>query len=164
MDRAEAIKLLRKYKVPENVIEHCKKVSENAVQLAERIPGANVEKVEIGALLHDIGRCKSHGTDHGILGGKILRNEGLEEYAPFAENHLGAGITRFEAKSIGLPHKDYLPRTVEERIVAHADNITWGTKTVTVEERIKAWGNVVPPDVIKRVIKLSNEIRRFSTS
>jgi len=57
-----------------------------------------------GAILHDIGRCRSHRLDHGIIGAKILRKEGIvEEVAQVAENHLFGGITKTEAREFGLP-------------------------------------------------------------
>ena len=56
-----------------------------------------------------------------------------------AEVHIGAGIPREEAQLMGLPFKDYLPVTLEEKIVAHADNLIHGTKEVSLEFVLKKW-------------------------
>lgn len=85
---------------------------------------ANVRLVEVGALLHDIGRSQTQGMRHAIEGARIAQQHGLpREVVLIIERHIGAGIPRPEAAKIGLPEKDYVPRTLEEKIVAHADNL-----------------------------------------
>ena len=59
--RAEAINLLEENGCAPNVIEHCKEVALLAVEIAKKAKAAghdvNPELVEVGALLHDLGRC-----------------------------------------------------------------------------------------------------------
>ena len=66
-----ALNLLRKTGCSRKVVEHCVRVSQFAVQIAKscRKKGidVNVEMVRIGALLHDIGRARTHTVDHGII-------------------------------------------------------------------------------------------------
>jgi HD superfamily phosphodiesterase len=38
-------------------------------------------------------------------------------------NHIGAGVPRDEAVALGLPPEDFMPHTLEERIVCHSDNL-----------------------------------------
>jgi len=84
----------------------------------------DLDLVRAGALLHDIGRGRTHGIRHAVAGAELARELGLpEELALIIERHIGAGIESEEAKRLGLPPKDYLPLTVEEKIVAHADNL-----------------------------------------
>lgn len=116
-------------------------VSKKAREIADRIKanGHDIDPdfVEIGAILHDIGRSKSHGIDHGIKGSEILRNSEFSEFARICEVHLGAGIDKEEAASLGLPARDYLLETLEEKVIAHADNLTADKEYVPISETIK---------------------------
>ena len=86
------------------------------------------------AMLHDIGigLCEApqlhcSGTApylaHGILGRQILEAEGLKRHALVCERHTGAGITAEEIREGGLPlpERDYLPVSLEEKIICVAD-------------------------------------------
>lgn len=80
--------------------------------------------VETGALLHDIGRAKTHGIRHAIEGAKTAESLGLpKEVIHIIERHIGAGLSAEVAASLGLPKKDFIPITLEEKIVCHADNL-----------------------------------------
>jgi uncharacterized domain HDIG len=137
--REEALELLRKAGCSEEVIKHCLTVERVATQLAEKISKikkVNMEEVRIGSILHDIGRAKTHGIRHGIEGGEILRQMGADEFARFAENHIGAGIPAEEARKLGLPPRDFLPSSLEEKIVAYADKLVVGNKVVPFEKAL----------------------------
>ncbi len=125
----------------EDIVNHSLSVSKKAREIADKIRanGYNIDPdfVEIGAILHDIGRAKSHGIDHGIKGSEILRNSEFSEFARVCETHVGAGIDKGEAASLGLPAKDYIPKTLEEKVIAHADNLTEGTNYVPISRTIK---------------------------
>lgn len=135
-ERAQEI--LREEGCPAEVIDHSTAVTEKSVEIAEDISekghDVNVELVEIGAILHDIGRSRTHDISHGVEGRKILRERGLDELAKFAENHLGAGISSEEAKNLDIPTKDYLPTSFEEKIVAYGDNLIDGVEVISFEE------------------------------
>ena len=81
--REQAIELLRKNKCPPEVISHCEAVAnlafEIAVKLQKKGYEVDLDLVEAGALLHDIGRSKTHKVDHGYVGAKIVQSEGLPE-------------------------------------------------------------------------------------
>ncbi len=162
--RAEAIKLLEETGCAPNVIEHCKEVASLAVEIANKaeVAGHNVnpELVEVGALLHDFGRCKTHKIDHAVEGYRLARTRGIEsEISEIIKRHIGAGISKEEAKMLGLPEDDYFPRSLEEKIVAHADNLVKGTSRITVAERIALMHKQeVPENVIQRVNKLAEEV------
>lgn len=141
MEFEKALSILKNL-CSENVVEHCLAVSEYAYELALAIKNkgyeVDVELVRLGGLLHDIGRSRTHGIEHGVVGAEILRELGFDEkLALIAERHIGAGITKEEAIELGLPPKDYLPITLEEKIVAHADNLIFGTKRVEIDDVIK---------------------------
>ena len=165
--RAEAIKLLEENGCAPNVIEHCKEVASLAVEIANKAKAAghnvNPELVEVGALLHDFGRCKTHKIAHAVEGYRLSRIEGIEpEISEIIKRHIGAGISKEEAKSLGLPEDDYFPRSLEEKIVAHADNLVKGTSRITVAERTELMRKQeVPENVIQRINKLAEEVERL---
>ena len=140
-DRREAIELLQRAGCQQNVIEHCLRVSLVAVEIAQAClqNGTNVDVklVETGAILHDIGRSVTHGMDHGVIGSGLLEQYGLPpEVRSIVEKHIGAGISEEDARELGLPPRDYVPRTLEEKIVAYADKLVDGEKRVRLEDTL----------------------------
>lgn len=140
--REHALELLKKLKVPTHVRKHSNAVARKAMEIANKIKKVEINKnlVEIGALLHDIGRSKTHGFDHSLIGGKILRNLGYpKELAQICERHILGGLDAEDAESIGLPSKNYLPNSLEEKIVCLADKFFTGHKEVSIEFRFRKW-------------------------
>lgn len=155
---SRCIELLRKNGCSEEVINHCKIVRDLAVRIAEKT-NANIELVEAGALLHDIGRSKTHGIKHGIEGAKIAREIGLPEHiVNIIERHLGAGIPKDEAVKLGLPNRDYIPKTLEEKIVAHTDNLIDEGKKQPIEKEVEKAIKKGQKQLAERLIKLHNEL------
>lgn len=155
------IELLKKEHTPENVIEHCEAVYEKAIEIASNFKDVDMDLIRKGALLHDIGRSKTHGITHAIEGVNIAREYGYnQDVLNIIERHIGAGITEEEAKKLGLPEKSYVPQTLEEKIVAHADNLVSGSKEVDIDFVIEKWKRRIeePDDNIKRLIKLNDEL------
>ena len=137
-----ALKLLSQSGCSSRVIAHCKAVTALAVQIAKDCEkkGLNVDikLVEVGALLHDIGRSKTHGVDHVVRGAEIARSLNLpESVVSVIERHAGGGITLGEAKKLGWPIKSYVPNTLEEKIVTYADKLIEGLRRVPVERTVK---------------------------
>jgi uncharacterized protein (TIGR00295 family) len=131
------IELLRQNNCSEEVINHSKAVRDVAVKIAQKA-GANVKLVEAGSLLHDIGRSTTHGVRHGVEGVKIAKKLGLPiDIVLIIERHVGAGIPKEEAVRLGLPEKDYIPETLEEKIVAHADNLIQDGKKQPIEVEVE---------------------------
>ena len=139
------IELLKKEYTPENVIEHCKAVCKKAMKIAANFDYADEDLIRKGALLHDIGRSRTHGITHAIEGVEIAKRY---------------GITEQEAEKLGLPKKSYVPQTLEEKIVAHADNLISGSDEVDLDFVIKKWKRNIEDsdDNIERLIKLDNEL------
>ena len=141
-DREFALDLLRKLKIQLSVRRHSEKVAEKALEIANKITKLKVDKnlIEIGALLHDIGRTKTHGFHHALIGGKILRERGFpEKLAKICETHILGGLDKEDAKLVGLPIKNYLPESIEEKIICLADKLTAGTREVTIKHRFERW-------------------------
>ena len=155
------IELLKKENTPPNVIEHSIAVCRKSLKIAANFDDADKDLIRKGALLHDIGRSKSHGIDHAIIGVEIARKYGYgEDVLNIIERHIGAGITESEAKELGLPVKSYLPETLEEKIVAHADNLVSGSEEVDIDFVIAKWKRRIenPDDNIERLIMLNDEL------
>jgi len=166
--RAEAIRFLEESGCAPNVIEHCKEVASLAVEIAEKAKAAgmevDLELVEAGALLHDAGRCRTHEIAHAVEGFRLATSRGIEpEVAEIIKRHIGAGISKEEAKELGLPEDDYFPRSLEEKIVAHADNLVKGTKRITAQDRLELMRKKnVSEDVIQRIKRLAEEVEKLS--
>ncbi len=109
--------------------------------------GLDPYEVEGAAMLHDIGifatDAKGIGCEgaepymmHGVIGGKLLREEGApEEWARVAERHTGTGITMEDilAQDLPLPLADYCPETLLEKLVCYADKFY--SKSGTMEKK-----------------------------
>ena len=114
-------------------MRHCQSVAGLASDIAEeKNLDIDPSEIEAAAMLHDIGifltdapSIECRGTQpyilHGILGAKLLREEGMDEsVARVAERHTGAGISREEIISQGLPlppDGDYMPASGLERLI-----------------------------------------------
>ena len=168
-DREFVLELLKILKIPLSVRRHSEKVAIKAMQIANKIKKAqvNMNLVEIGALLHDVGRTKTHGFKHALIGGKILRQKGFsEKLARICETHILGGLDKEDAKKFGLPIKNYLPTTLEEKIICLADKHMAGTREVTVQERFNRWFHKYGRSKIlikskKRIEKIQKEIERL---
>ncbi|MCG2737504.1 MAG: TIGR00295 family protein [Candidatus Methanoperedenaceae archaeon] len=170
MNEIEAIELLAKTGCSGRVIEHCMAVAAYAREIAEDIRSCalrrgehvdiDIEIVYLGGLLHDIGRSRTHGIFHAVEGACIARENGLDEkLVNIIERHIGAGIPREEAADLGLPVKDYMPITLEEKIVAHADNLVSGKRVVSLDELVTGLRNKkINEKIILRIIGLNDEI------
>jgi uncharacterized protein len=161
--REQAIELLRENRCPPIVICHCELVAELAVEISIKLEKKGVkvnrELVEIGALLHDLGRSKTLGVNHGVVGAEMAVSAGLpEELVRIIRSHVGGGITANEAKVFGWPEGVYVPLTLEEKIVSYADKLIDQSKRVPIELEIKKLRLEHKDESAERVRKLHEEI------
>ncbi len=118
------------------LLRHSRDVADMALAVARRHPDLHIDEtfLEEAAMLHDIGvfltdapgiQCfgKEPYIRHGLLGGQLLRREGLPRHARVAERHTGTGLTReaILAQQLPLPAEDFSPETTEEQIICFAD-------------------------------------------
>lgn len=123
--------------------EHGHDVATLALEIAERHPELKIDTrfVYEAALLHDIGiymtdaegiACygKEPYIRHGYLGAELLRREGLLRHALVAERHTGSGLTPedIQARGIDLPEGEYMPQSIEEKLICYADKFYSKTK------------------------------------
>jgi uncharacterized protein len=160
ISKIKAFSLLEKYHADPHVIAHVTAVHDYAMEMADKVD-CDRPLVEAGSLLHDIGRCQSHGMDHGIIGAEILRKEGIDERIVYiVERHVGAGLTAQEALKLGLPAIDLVPETIEEKIVCHADNLIGSTERVSIQETIKMANKKWFPESVERLRTMHFEVFR----
>lgn len=134
ISKDDALKLLQKYKLPEARIIHSLGVAEKAYNIALRIHQIHPEiildpqKVMIAAILHDIGR--SMPGDHELNTIRILCSEGHEDIASITMHG-----SYYEVMLLrGIDNPQFIPQTVENKIVAYAD-ARYKDHSVSMEER-----------------------------
>ena len=118
------------------LVTHSEQVRNRALLIIDAHPNWEVDRdfVAEAAMLHDIGiiHCNApkifcvgphHYIEHGYLGAEMLRAEGLPRHALVAERHTGSGITMEQVirEDLPIPVQDYLPVSLEERIICYAD-------------------------------------------
>lgn len=165
MEDKKEIEILKRAGCSDRVIEHILAVKRVALRIADEssIP-VDRELVRMGALLHDIGRARTHGIEHAVVGAEMAREMGMDErIARIIERHIGAGITADEARALGLPDKDYVPQTPEEKIVAYADNLIKGNRETGFEEALEEFKSIpgIGKPAIERFIRLHEEIEKW---
>jgi uncharacterized protein len=162
--REQAIELLHKNSCAPQVVRHCIVVADLAVETAcklkEKGYKIDVQLVEAGALLHDLGRSKTHTVDHAIVGAQIAQSIGLPEAViNIIKRHVGAGITQNEAQRLGWPKDIYTPQTLEEKVVTYADKLIKHSKRMPIETEILLLQKENMIEAAKRVRKLHEEIK-----
>ncbi|MCL2110499.1 HDIG domain-containing protein [Microgenomates group bacterium] len=123
----------RAYKI---YLVHAVLVTHKALAIARRLnlSAESRQFIEEAAMLHDIGVIKTHDPQmdctgdlpyiaHGLAGGQILREKHLEKHALVAQRHIGVGLTKAEiiSRNLPLPHEDFIPLSLEEKIITYAD-------------------------------------------
>ena len=118
------------------LLTHSQSVARKALQIVSLHPELHLDREFIleASMLHDIGivHCDApfiacSGTQpyirHGVEGAGMLRDEGLPRHARVCERHTGAGISlhEIERQHLPLPLHDFLPETLEEKVVCYAD-------------------------------------------
>ncbi|MFH1708352.1 MAG: HD domain-containing protein [Planctomycetota bacterium] len=141
------------------VIAHCRAVTGLALRIAARIPGADPTRVTAGAMLHDLGRAVTHGMRHAVEGARLAAAMGQPDaVVAIIRTHIGAGIPAPEAVAAGLPADDYMPRSLEARIVAHADNLICGVTRQTAADCAERLAEAGLTAAAARIIALHREL------
>lgn len=145
----------------DGVIHHCRVVQ----SVSSRYGGDSVDAdlVAAGSLLHDIGRSVTHSIAHAQEGWRICLERNLpSEVAEMVLRHTGAGLDADECTLLGLDPMDCVPRTLEEKIVAHADNLVKGSHVITIEERMIAIADL-PTRSKRRIWRLAMEVELLAS-
>ncbi|MGB1697839.1 MAG: HDIG domain-containing metalloprotein [Thermoplasmatota archaeon] len=163
LSESEAWALFHEAGCPAWVEAHVQLVHGVAVAMATKLQerGVNVDGalVSVGAILHDVGRAQTQDPTHAHLGANWLRAQGVHDLVVhIVERHTGAGLLPEEASALGLPPGGYVPVTLEEKVVAHADNLCSGPKRVGMDflERKYRAQNLMEP--FRRIEALHEEL------
>ena len=166
-DKNAANELLRLAGCSDCVINHCRVVSDHARGLAEKIHqngyAVDIELVQMGAILHDIGRSRTHDIRHGVEGVILAKDFGLDDkIVDIIRTHIGAGIMPEETVLLGLPPDNYIPSTLEEKIVAHADNLVEDDSIVSISEKVEILRKKGRKEnIIEKITQLNDEIENM---
>ncbi len=147
--------IIDRYYEPESplwhiLVTHSRCVADKALEaIRRRRLAADAAFVEEAAMLHDIGifltdapGIQCFGTEpyirHGLLGAELLRREGYPLHALVCERHTGTGLTldQIVRQQLPLPHRDFVPVSLEEQLICWADKFF--SKTHPDQERPQA--------------------------
>jgi len=167
--REQARELLQENGCPSKVIRHCEEVANVALDVAHELQNKGVkvdlQLVEAGALLHDIGRTKTHSVDHGLAGSQIAEAADVpESVVNIIKRHVGGGIISKEAREFGWPEDNYVPVTLEEKIVCYADKLIDKSKRVSIDVEIERLNKQGFTQTAERIRKLHEEITSLINS
>ncbi|MBI2549380.1 HD domain-containing protein [Candidatus Woesearchaeota archaeon] len=151
-----------------HILAHSRKVQEIALRIANDVGKhhpIDKEFIRVASLLHDIGRFQyppgsKEMIKHGIAGAALLRKSGFGRYARVAECHIGAGITKedIHEQNLPLPLQDYVPITIEEKIIAHADNLVAGDQEQDITQVVALFTKKLGKKYADRLYALYEEI------
>lgn len=155
----------------ELLMTHSEHVARKALSIADGARlDIDREFVWNAAMLHDIGIFRCHAPSiycngaepyirHGIIGGSIMRGlagmdggdagcrelerDVYERIANVCERHTGSGLTakEIEEQGLPLPHQDFLPVSLEEKLICYADKFYSKSGNPTAEkplDRVRA--------------------------
>lgn len=118
------------------LLRHSRQVADRSLLISRRHPELRLDEtfLEEAAMLHDIGIRWCHAPSiycngeepyicHGLIGGRLLREEGFARHAQVCERHTGTGLTREQIvqQKLPLPAKDFTPQEMEEQVICYAD-------------------------------------------
>jgi uncharacterized protein (TIGR00295 family) len=157
----QALALHKKYRSNERTVAHCQACARISKLLSEAVARrgsvVNQEAVEAGALLHDIGRSQTPLVNHGYVGAQILEKEGVDAaVVEIVKRHVGAGISAEEATVLGFPPGDYIPKTLEQKVVCFADKMLDGDRARPFEEEVRRF--VKKGHDVQRLRKLKEDV------
>jgi uncharacterized protein len=164
--REQALQFLLENKCHPKVVRHCKAVAELALKTADILKKKDMKidchLVEIGALLHDVGRSKTHTVHHAVVGAELAKDAGLPEpVISIIRRHVGGGITTSEAEELGWPRDNYMPISIEERIVSYADKLIVDSKEASIEITIQKLIKENKKEAANRVRKVYEDIQNL---
>ena len=157
------------------LLRHSEQVAAYALNLCASHPEwhADTTFIREAAMLHDIGiflcnapKIYCFGNEpyirHGFLGGQLLREEGLPRHARVAERHTGSGLTRQQIlrRNMPLPIQDWIPETIEEKVICYADKFFSKSKpdTIATPQTIRLQMERFGEDALTQWLKLEQEM------
>ena len=137
-----ALKILDRYGNGAAWTQHCLAVADSATIISETLKekvNLDIEFLRSAALLHDIGRYVTHDPIlHGVEGYKLLTEMGYHKEAFVCASHILYGINSREAVRYGLPEKDFIPISFEEKLIPLIDFMVEFDKPTTLKKRFSS--------------------------
>ena len=161
-DERQALSLHEKYGSSPRIVEHCQIVARVSMILSDAL-AANGKALDAkatlaGALLHDIGRTRTHEVGHGWVGAKLLEEEGVDKIVvEIVRRHVGAGISQEEVESLGFPEGDYIPHTLEQKVVCFADKMVSSNGVRPFAEEVRRFER--KGHDVQRLLKLKQDVQ-----
>jgi molybdenum cofactor cytidylyltransferase len=140
-DMEECCSILDIYKVPENIIRHCRKVSEVSIEILHSLDNEGYKlnecALKAAAMLHDIAKNEEN---HARAGEKILKEIGYGKVGSIIGSH-----TDIEVDDKG--------RITESEILYLSDKLVREDKVISIEERFKHSLNKYKdnPEVLRKI-------------
>lgn len=161
-DERQSLLLHSKYGSDDRIVRHCQAVARLSAMVASTASAKGIALDEramvAAALLHDIGRNKTHLVSHGYIGAQILEQEGVDRVVvEIVRKHVGAGISQEEAARLGFPGgMEYVPRTLEEKIVCFCDKMLDGDVARPLDKEVARF--VRKGHDVERLIRLRDDV------
>jgi uncharacterized protein len=137
--RQQAIQILAASGPEAQWTRHCHAVADAALRIGCALAAYRAVDLDFlwsAALLHDVGRHVTHDPVlHGAAGYRHLSALGYHAEAHICAAHILFGLNANEAEQVGLPGRDFEPRTVEARLVSLADLLMEFDRPTTLEQR-----------------------------
>ena len=138
----DASRLIHEYGKGAIWMKHCIAVSRLGARFGEIFSeryDIDLNFLKTAALLHDIGRYKTHDPImHGVEGYRLLSDCGHHREAFVCASHVLFGLGRAEAVRYGLPPVDFIPVTFEECLIPVLDSLADGDRPATIETRLSS--------------------------
>jgi uncharacterized protein len=171
MDEEHAVALLNKYAKNEElfkkVLAHSVAVEQKAAEISKEILDngffIDVDFISGASLLHDIGKFntpKGKELQHGVFGAEILLAEKLPGEALVAARHLNISKEEIDTNNLDLPSEEYVPETIEEKIIAYVNKLFKEDKEITFEEAMKK-AKKISEEAATRLQNLHDEIEEL---
>ena len=142
LSQKESMQILAEYGRNSAWTKHCFAVADAAVRVGhifEKTCAINCSFLWSAALLHDIGRYKTHDPLlHGVEGYRLLSKLGHDQEACVCASHILYGLNAEEAKRLGLPNQDFVPQTIEEKLIPLIDYLIEFDKPTTLINRFSS--------------------------
>ncbi|MCJ2539747.1 MAG: HDIG domain-containing protein [Candidatus Thermoplasmatota archaeon] len=162
--REQCMGIIRDAGCEEDVILHCQLVEAVALGFAKAINEShhgqvNELLVTAGALLHDLGRAKTHDIEHVVWGVQMAQELDVDPFVvEIIRKHVGGGLTPDDAEQLGLPEWNMMPSTWEEKVVNHADSLVGARGRRTIKKTLKHIRRVGTPSWYKRVREMHRQL------
>ena len=138
----KALIILDQYGENASWTRHCRAVANLASVFSELLAdktAIDTEFIRSAALLHDIGRYVTHDPIlHGVEGYKLLTKLHHHKEAFVCASHILYGLNRREAIQYGLPDKDFIPISFEEKLIPLIDFMVEFDKPTTLNSRFSS--------------------------